>query len=282
MKIKNIIKGLLAIFIIIFIVNIIFYSSAGNYAAVIRIDGIINDAKAHDWIKTLNEAKNDPNCKGILLKVNSPGGGACASERLYGVIKKINAVKPVVVLIESVGASGGYFLSCGADKIVCYPTSITGSIGVIFETINISRLAKNLGISDFTVKSGDVKDVGNPFRKPTDKDKAMLQNVINSIYSEFFNVVSSSRHIKPDILKKYADGSVFSGKEALKIGLVDSVGGEDAAKSILREKTKIQNIGFHIISKKSGMLRNIVGEKFFNMIDYFNILLTPKIKTMLE
>ena len=282
MKIKNIIKGLLAIFIIIFIVNIIFYSSAGNYAAVIRIDGIINDAKAHAWIKTLNEAENDPNCKGILLKVNSPGGGACASGRLYGVIKKINAVKPVVVLIESVGASGGYFLSCGADKIVCYPTSITGSIGVIFETINISPLAKKLGISDFTVKSGDVKDVGNPFRKPTDKDKAMLQNVINSIYLEFFNVVSSNRHIKPDILKKYADGSVFSGKEALKIGLVDSIGGEDAAKSILRKKTKIQNISFHINNEKKGVLRNIVGEKFFNMIDYFNILFTPKIETMLK
>lgn len=281
MKIKNIIKVLLAIFIVIFIVNIILYSSSGNYAAVIRIDGIINDAKANEWIETLNGARNDPNCKGILIKVNSPGGGACASERLYGVIKKINAVKPVVVLIESVGASGGYFISCGAEKIVCYPTSITGSIGVIFETINISRLAKNLGISDFTIKSGDVKDVGNPFRKPTNKDRAMLQNVINSVYSEFFNVVSSSRHINPDILKKYADGSVFSGKEALQIGLVDSIGGESAAKSILRKKTKIQNINFRIINKKESVLRGIVGEKIFNIIDHLNILFTPKINTML-
>lgn len=281
MKLKNIIKVLLAIFIVIFIVNIILYSSAGNYVAVIKIDGVINDTKANEWIETLSDARNDPNCKGVLLKVNSPGGGACASERLYKVIKKINAVKPVVALIESVGASGGYFLSCGADKIVCYPASITGSIGVIFETINISRLAKNFGISDFTVKSGDVKDVGNPFRKPNKKDRAMLQNVVNSIYYEFFNVVSLNRHIKPDVLKKYADGSVFSGKEALQIRLVDSIGGEDTAKSILREKTKLQNINFRIINGKKSVLRGIVGEKIFNIIDHLNILFTPKINTML-
>ncbi len=277
--IKKSLKLIFVIFVLIFIFNFVGYFLEKTNTAVININGIINDSKAESWIEQINMVKNNPIYRGILIKINSPGGGANASEKVYRALRKADKTKPVVALIDSLGASGGYYIACGARKIVAYPTSITGSIGVIFESLNVSKLAEKIGISSFVIKSGKVKDAGNPFREPTQEDKKMLSSVIDGVYNEFLNSVSESRNIKIDTLKQYADGSVFSGKQALKIGLIDSVGGLDAAKKILKEEEKTDKIYFESIKDKKSFIKSVLGERVFNILYEIELIFTPNVKT---
>ncbi len=268
------------IFIVIFIINIVYYYSNKGNVAVINIDGIITNSDASRWIKQIKDVQSDSGYKAILIKINSPGGSANASEKLYLAIKKADKTKPVVAIIGALGASGAYYAACGARKIVAYPTSVVGSIGVLFETLNISGLADKIGISSFVVKSGKIKDVGNPFRKPTEADKAMLQRVVNGIYKQFLDDVAQSRHIKPEVLKKYANGSVFAADDALKIGLIDAVGSMEKAKNILKKESGIKSIRFTFIRKNKSIVGNLIGERFSFFLDYIEFKLTPSVKAI--
>ncbi|MGC8502973.1 signal peptide peptidase SppA [Desulfurella sp.] len=245
---KKILKFLVIFFILIFIINFLYFAFSSKKIAVVDISGIITPNSASEICRKLNDAEEDPRFAGILLKIDSPGGDAAQSEKIYYLVKKINQNKPVVALIESVGASGAYFSALGARKIVTYPASLTGSIGVIFEGINAYKLANKIGIEDFVVKSGDVKDAGNPLRKPTKADKEMIFSVVESVYSQFLQAVSSSRHISIEKLRPLANGRVFSGQMALNEHLIDSIGGFDAAKRYLEVYTKKKNLKFENIS----------------------------------
>ncbi len=268
------------IFIVIFIINIVYYYSNKGNVAVIKIDGIITNSDASRWIKEIKAVQSDSGYKAILIEINSPGGSANASEKLYLAIKKADKTKPVIAMIEALGASGAYYAACGARKIVAYPTSVVGSIGVLFETLNISGLAGKIGISSFVVKSGKVKDVGNPFRKPTEADKAMLQRVVNGIYKQFLDDVAQSRHIKPKVLKQYANGSVFAAEDALKIGLIDAVGSMEKTKNILKKESGIKSIRFTFIRKNKSIVGSLIGERFSFFLDYIKFKLTPSVKAI--
>ena len=273
--IKKIIKYGIGIFVIIFIANIVyFYSQAGN-VALIKIDGIITTKKANELIEAINKAKEDSEIKAILIKINSGGGEAVASQRLFLAIKEVSKTKFTVALIEDIGASGAYYAACGADKIISYPASIVGSIGVIFETINVSKLAEKSGVSLFVVKTGKVKDIGNPFREPTEEDKNMIKNLLNSVYEQFLNAVSTSRHIPIKKLKQIADGSVFSGIQAKKLKLVDSTGGLEEAKKLIEENIK-EPAKFESFNKQKNSLSKLLNETF----NYMELLSKPSIKMM--
>ncbi|WP_022670780.1 signal peptide peptidase SppA [Hippea alviniae] len=272
---KKIIKYAVGIFVFIFIANVVYFSSKKSNVALIKIDGLITSKKANEIIKSINRAVKSANIKAILIKINSGGGEAVASQRLFIAIKKASKKKFTIALIEDVGASGAYYAACGAGKIISYPASIIGSIGVIFETINVSELAKRLGVSLFVVKTGKVKDVGNPFRKPTEEDKKMIQNLLNSVYEQFLNAVSSSRHIPLNKLKQIADGSVFTGNEALKLKLIDSTGGLNKAKELIRKKID-EPVSFENFNPKESSLSKLLNETY----DYLEIISKPTIKMM--
>ncbi len=269
---KKIIKIFIIVFFIVFVVNLFYNIFSPTKVAVINIDGIITPSSASAICEQLQQAQKDPLFDAILLKINSPGGDATQSEKIYYLVKRINQKKPIVALIESVGASGAYFASLGASKIVTYPASLTGSIGVIFEGINAYKLANKIGIEEFVVKSGEVKDAGNPLRKPTQADKEMLFSVVESVYNQFLHAVSTSRHISIAKLRPLANGRVFTGQMALDQHLVDSIGGFEAAKHYLEYYTHRKNLKFVDLSNNNASIANLFGlDNIKNLLDLSKI-----------
>jgi protease IV len=206
---------------------------------LVRIDGEITDRPMSTGFfgsqegstaqvkEALELALEDRSVKAILLRIDSPGGGVTASDIIYREILdwKKKTKKPVVALFMDMAASGGYYVAQAADRIVAHPTCITGSIGVIAMFPNFTGLGDKLGVKVHTIKSGDNKDVGNPFRAMSDDDRKQLQTLIDQIYTQFFDVVLKGRPgLTPDRLKKVADGRVLTAKEAKAAGLIDEIG----------------------------------------------------------
>ncbi len=270
MLVKSI-KVAVLIVVALFIANVVYYSVSRPNVALVRLDGIITDAKASRIIETLHSIEGDDSLKAGILVINSPGGSANASERIFLALRKLAKIKPVVALIQDIGASGAYYAACGASCIVAYPTSVVGSIGVLIESINISELARRLGIKPFVIKSGRVKDAGNPLREPTKADIKMLQGVVTGIYEQFLDDVAKSRKISIEKLKPYADGSVFAAKQALKIGLIDRIGTMDTAKEWIRKKAHIKNIKMEKFGSSSGFVDKLLGEQLSCILGYLKL-----------
>ena len=277
---KKVIKYSIIVVILIFVVNVVYFSVNVPNVAVISLNGVITSSKADRIIEEINKAKNNSSIKAVLIKIDSPGGEACSSQRIYLALKSLSSAKPTVALIKTIGASGAYFAACGAKKIVSYPTSTVGSIGVIFETINFSQLAKKLGLSLFVVKTGPVKDVGNPFRKPTEKDIKMVKSVIENIYDQFIEAVAESRNLPLDKVKAIADGSVFTGQQALKLHLVDSTGGKKAAENYIRKLAHIRHIRFENLSESSSFTKKILNSLY--IINLIDLLSQPTAKAIYQ
>ncbi|MEK6649504.1 MAG: signal peptide peptidase SppA, partial [Bacteroidota bacterium] len=169
--------------------------------------------------------RETPGVKAIVLRVDSPGGGVSASQEIYEEVKKTrDGGKPVVVSMGSVAASGGYYVACGADRIMANPGTLTGSIGVIFQFLQFEELMKRVGVEASTFKSGELKDIGSPFRKTTPREREYFAGLVNDVYDQFVNVVSRERNLSLAYVKKYADGRVFTGRQALAWGFVDTLG----------------------------------------------------------
>ncbi len=277
---KKVIKYSIIVVILILVVNVVYFSVNVPNVAVISLNGVITSSKADRIIKEINKAKNNSSIKAVLIKIDSPGGEACSSQRIYLALKSLSSAKPTVALIKTIGASGAYFAACGAKKIVSYPTSTVGSIGVIFETINFSQLAKKLGLSLFVVKTGPVKDVGNPFRKPTEKDIKMVKSVIENIYDQFIEAVAESRNLPLDKVKAIADGSVFTGQQALKLHLVDSTGGKKAAENYIKKLAHIRHIRFENLSESDSFTKKILNSLY--IINLIDLLSQPTAKAIYQ
>lgn len=201
-----------------------YYSSgSGDKIGLVEInDVIINSEGVVGQIKRFRE---DKSIKAIILRINSPGGGVAASQEIYEEVKYTrDHGKLVVVSMGSVAASGGYYIACGSNLIVANPGTLTGSIGVIAQFISIKDLADKLGIEETTIKSGELKDSGDPFRKLNEKDKEYFQEVVNNTFGQFIDVVAKERKMNKDSLLQYATGRVFTGLQAKDIGLIDSLG----------------------------------------------------------
>lgn len=176
-------------------------------------------------IRQFKKYREDKTIKAIVLRINSPGGGVAASQEMYEAIRKTrDEGKPVIVSISSMGASGGYMAACGGSYIVSNPGSVVGSIGVIAQYYTIKELADKLGIKEVTIKSGKLKDTGSPFRDANADDIAYFQEIIDDDYQQFIELVSKERKIDIDSLKIIANGRVFTGRQSLKLRLVDTLG----------------------------------------------------------
>ena len=273
-------------FSIIFFANMV--SDTGKYdevtgrgngrIAVVDLDFTILSSES--IVRQFKKFGEDKSIKAILLHVNTPGGGVAASQEMYEAIKKVkDNGKPVVVSISSLGASGGYYAACGGSLIIANPGSLVGSIGVIINLTNFKDLAEKIGITENIIKSGELKDAGNPFRELNEKDKEYFQDIVNDSYDQFLDVVSKSRKMDKEKLKEYANGRVFTGRQAKEIGLIDSLGTyEDAVKItsrlagidgdpvIVKEKKK-DNIFFRIVDSFSDnnlkSVKNELKSEFF-------------------
>lgn len=216
---------------------------------VIRLNGLIADGKedsilssmytASSALKQLRKSVKDKHVKAVLLRINSPGGTVSTSQEISGEINDLRQKgKPVVVSMADLAASGGYYIASAADKIVAEPGTLTGSIGVILSTVNLKGLGDKLGLQPQVIKSGQFKDIGSPYRAMTPEEKALLQTLINDSYEQFVAAVGTGRKMDVDTVKKLADGRVYSGRQALKLGLVDKLGGFDTACSLLQDICK--------------------------------------------
>ena len=196
--------------------------------SIIKIEGEIGNI---DGIMTqINSAANNPNIKGVLLKVNSPGGALAPSVELSMAIKRLSKIKPVIAYACGSMASGSYYASIWANKIIANPGAFIGSIGVLFQAPNIAKLAKKIGISEQIVTAGEYKQMGTFTRKWTPKEKMALKNLIDDAYAMFIKDVSNARKLDPKKYKTFADAKVFMAKKAKKVGLIDEVGSIYTAK----------------------------------------------------
>jgi protease-4 len=216
---------------------------------VIRLSGMIADKhesslfkdeqSAPEVIKFLRKAVDDNHVKGVLLRINTPGGTVPTSQELADqIIALHDKGKPTIVSMSDVAASGGYYIACAADKIVAEPGTITGSIGVIFSTVNLKGLEDKIGLQPEVVKSGQFKDIASPFRPMTKEDRDILQGLILDSYDQFVQAVAKGRKMTVEAVKKIADGRIYSGRQALKIGLIDKLGGYDTSLELLQQLCK--------------------------------------------
>jgi protease-4 len=198
----------------------------GGRVGVVDLDGVI--LSADRFRETLKRFHDAANVKAVVVRINSPGGGVAASQELNREIARFRkeTKKPVVVSMESVAASGGYYTAVAADHIVANPGTITGSIGVIIQWVNYGDLLEWAKLRAVTIKSGVLKDSGNPTRPITDEDRAYFEDLIEKLRTQFVVAVTDGRKgkLKPGTMEKMADGRVVTGEEALALGLVDEIG----------------------------------------------------------
>jgi protease IV len=198
--------------------------------AVLPLKGVIGGTlHAVDVTRQLDRVRDDRNIRALVLDIDSPGGSAVESEALYRATKRVAAKKPVVAWIRGTGASGSYFAACGATRILAFPGAIVGSIGVISARPILVDVLRRIGASMEVTKTGPFKDLGAPWREPTDADRAKERQLVEGVFKRFTEAVSSARNLDSRQLKKVTTGEVWLAQEALTLGLVDGLAEEEEA-----------------------------------------------------
>jgi protease-4 len=222
----------------------------GGKIAIIELEGLLMNARTGGFLQPgenklslftqqLERAAADRQVKAVVLRINSPGGTVTCSDNMYELVRRFRAEtgKPVISSCQEVCASGAYYVACGSDQIVANPTSVVGSIGVIMTTFEVSGTMSKLGIRAESITSGPLKDMGSPFKPLTPEARTVMQGMIDDYYQRFKMVVTSTRHELTDnqTIERATDGRVFSGEQALQMGLVDRVGRLDDAIDLARQ-----------------------------------------------
>jgi protease-4 len=235
---KKLLLVFLVLFLLLIVISLIFIAvqknlPLGERIALIRIEGPIFDSK--EAIEEIKKYLKDPTIKAIVLRVDSPGGAVAPSQEIYEEVRRAVAKKKVVVSMGSVAASGGYYIASPASRIIANPGTLTGSIGVIMEIPNLEGLMNKLGIRTEVVKSGQHKDMASIFRGIKKEEREILQGVLDNVHEQFISAVAEGRKMLREDVKKIANGRIFTGEQALKIGLIDELGNlEDAIKVAAR------------------------------------------------
>ena len=195
------------------------------------VGGVQPTATPEGLSDALRQVADDTSVVAVVLEINSPGGGVTASDEMHQSILdfKRSTDRPVVVSMGDTAASGGYYISTAADRIVANETTLTGSLGVIFQLTNFSEAADKYGISQVVIKSGKFKDIGNTFREMKPEEREVFQSLVDESYDEFVSVISEGRGLSEERVREIADGRIYSGSQAKELGLVDSFGGIDEA-----------------------------------------------------
>ncbi|MFT8325736.1 signal peptide peptidase SppA [Gluconobacter oxydans] len=245
----------------------------------LAISGIIqNDVS--QTVRALKQARDASDVTGLLLVVDSPGGGVTGGERLHEAVKRFAAVKPVAVSMGDMGASAAYMLSVPAQHIVALPSTLTGSIGVLFQRPDVSAGLGRLGIGVDAVTSGAMKDQTDPTSALTPEGRQMLQGLVNDLFGQFVSMVAEGRHLTEEKVRSLADGRAYTGRQAIALGLVDELGDEDAARLWLRKQLKIGNASYPVVPLipghsrywyqwpgKKALLKGLLGGTFSSVID---------------
>ena len=255
----------------VFILFLIIFNSNDtneNSIAIVNIDGVI--VESDKIVKALDAFNKDVNIKAIILRINSPGGSVAPSQEIYEKVYQLkrDKKKPIVTSVSNIAASGGYYIAIGSDIIVTNPGSIVGSIGVIMSYPIAKNLLNNLGIDFNTYKSGEYKDSGSPYRYNTENDDKYFNEVIDDLHSQFMLEVSRQRNISLGQLKEYAKGQIFTGNQAMQIGLVDRIGSFEDALNISKNLANISGDIDLVYPEyeKYSFLNN-----FINFYDYLSI-----------
>ncbi len=222
----------------------------------INLSGAIMDANS--ILSEIEKAKNDKNIKGVLLVVNSPGGAVAPSVEISYAIKELNQIKPVIAYASGTMASGSYYSSIWAKKILANPGSMIGSIGVIMQSVDASKLLSKIGIKMQTVKMGTYKEAGTPTRAWNTKEKQELQKVIKSTYDMFVYDVATARKLKLKDYKKYADAHIFTATQAKNVGLIDTVATINYAKELTAKEANIKNPKWNKKDKMEQFMEKII------------------------
>ena len=189
------------------------------------VPGSVSDSMVDDMRAAMEQAREDRNVKAIVLEIDSPGGEVTASDAIYNAVVKTRAKKPVVVYMDSLAASGGYYVSCGGKFLMANETTITGSIGVIIQTLNYEQLFNKVGLTSVVFKSGKFKDILNGARPMTPEERELIQSFVMQTYDKFLGIVARERGVPADTLRNgIADGRILSGKDALNNKLIDGLG----------------------------------------------------------
>jgi protease-4 len=189
---------------------------------ILEVRGVIMESD--EILKQIKTLKEREKVKAVVVRVDSPGGGISASQEIYEELKKLDKDKPVIASLSSVAASGGYYVALGARTIMANLGTLTGSIGVIMQLAYLEKLYEFIKVTPITIKSGKFKDIGSSARPMTEEEKKLLQDLSDDMHSQFKRAVADSRRMLPENVKNIADGRVFSGQQALELGLVDSIG----------------------------------------------------------
>lgn len=235
---------------------------AANKIVTIPITGVISAKESGMPFETgyasstkivgyIEQADRDPNVKGIIFEINSPGGGVVATREIANAIKKVK--KPTTALIREVGASGGYWIASACDTIVADPLSVTGSIGVIGSYLEFTDFMEEYGIGYESLKAGEYKDAGSPFRKLTDKEKNIIQSKLDKIYDFFVAEVAYNRKLSKETVEELADGMFYLGIEAKEAGLVDYLGGKDLALNLTQDAANMTEVTLIKYKEKKGI-----------------------------
>lgn len=199
------------------------FSGSGEKIAVVELEEVIHSSRS--IVRQFKRYQKDKSIKAIVFRIESPGGGIAASQEIYEHVRRArDSGKPVIASMGSLAASGGYYVALGADSIMANPGTTTGSIGVIASFPNYSKLMDKLGIEMTVIKSGKYKDTGSPYRAPTADDKHYLQGWIDNGYEQFVAVVARERNMSVAQVRRLAEGRIYSGEQAYKNGLIDTLG----------------------------------------------------------
>ena len=203
----------------------------GDYVARVSVEGVMmSDRKA---VKALTEVLGDDRAKALVLSINSPGGAVAVGETLHTLISRVAAKKPVVAVMGGTAASAGFMIAMPAQRIFARESTLTGSIGVLMQTGEMSGLLKMLGISDETLVSGPLKNQPSLSRPMSPQGREVLQGLVDDLYDQFVAMVAKGRSMEPARVRELADGRAYTGRQALKLGLIDAIGGEKEARAWL-------------------------------------------------
>ena len=250
---------------------------SGNIIAVYYASGEITDypgsATSEEGIvgskviRDLRKLKDNDDVKAVVLRVNSPGGSAFASEQIWYAVKELKTKKPVIVSMGDYAASGGYYISCGADTIVAEPTTLTGSIGIFGMVPNVKELTDKIGLSYDVVKTNKYADFGNIMRPFSEGEKALLQMMVAEGYDTFITRCAEGRHTTKEAIEKIAEGRVWTGEAAKELGLVDELGGIDKALDIAVAKARVGGYTIVYYPEKKDGLSSLLDTKPTNYVE---------------
>ncbi|KYZ78240.1 Clp protease ClpP [Anaerosporomusa subterranea] len=264
---KKAVIVVILVLIVVSLVGLVLVSSERRSAsgegkiALIYVDGVIMGGRGQTSVfgetggtdalmKELREARDDESIRAVVLRINSPGGSAPASQEVGEEIKRLRqSGKPVVTSMGDVAASGGYWLAAVTDKIYANPATLTGSIGVYIPYTNWEELFKKIGVHSEKIKSGPYKDILSPDRSLTAEERAIIQTMVDDLYEQFITVVAEGRHLDKETVRKLADGRIYTGNQAKAAGLVDELGNLydalDAARQLagIHGKASIKEFG---------------------------------------